>query len=239
MNLKLSGVGAEPKKVAILAGLLLVAGYFFISNRSSSTSASVTTPQAPGATPSTTSPRVPARQVVHTNRGGQSKLRSADDLKPSLKPKRDEEVDRSRIDPTLHLELLAKLKDVKVEGSSRSLFEAGLAPAAVPKQPEPEKIIVRNNLPTGPNPPPPPPPPKVDPPPPPIPLKFYGFVNQTKAGVKRAFFLDGDDIIVAAEGQTIKSRYKIVRIGINSAVVEDTQFKNNQQTLPLVEEVPG
>ena len=69
---------------------------------------------------------------------------------------------------------------------------------------------------------------------PPIPLKFYGFVNKTKVGDKRAFFLDGEDIVIAGEGDMIKKRYKIVRIGVNSAVVEDTEFKtNNQQTLPL------
>jgi hypothetical protein len=75
---------------------------------------------------------------------------------------------------------------------------------------------------------------------PPIPLKFYGFVNPPKAGIKRAFFLDGDEIIIAGEGDTVKKRYKIVRIGLNSAVVEDTQFKsNNQQTLPLEAELAG
>ncbi len=75
---------------------------------------------------------------------------------------------------------------------------------------------------------------------PPIPLKFYGFVNKSKVGDKRAFFLDGEDIVIAAEGDIIKKRYKIVRIGVNSAVVEDTQFKsNNQQTLPLEAELAG
>jgi hypothetical protein len=75
---------------------------------------------------------------------------------------------------------------------------------------------------------------------PPIPLKFYGFVNPTKAANKRAFFLDGEDIIIAGEGDMVKKRYKIVRIGINSAVVEDTEFKtNNQQTLPLEAEMAG
>ena len=33
----------------------------------------------------------------------------------------------------------------------------------------------------------------------------------------------------------IKNRYKIIRIGVNSAVVEDTTDKH-QQTLPLEEE---
>ena len=85
----------------------------------------------------------------------------------------------------------------------------------------------------------PPPAKVVEAPPAPIPLKFYGFINPLKSGTKRAFFLDGEDIIVASEGQLIKNRYKIVRIGVNSAVVEDTQAKNNQQTLPLVEEQTG
>jgi hypothetical protein len=71
-------------------------------------------------------------------------------------------------------------------------------------------------------------------------LKFYGFVNRARAGSKSAFFLDGDDIIVATEGDLIKKRYKIVSIGLNSAVVEDTQFKNNaRQVLPLTEEQTG
>ena len=82
----------------------------------------------------------------------------------------------------------------------------------------------------------PPPEPKA----PPIPLKFYGFVNKTKVGDKRAFFLDGEDIVIAGEGDLIKKRYKIVRIGVNSAVVEDTEFhSNNQQTLPLEAELTG
>jgi hypothetical protein len=90
--------------------------------------------------------------------------------------------------------------------------------------------------PTMPKPVEPPPEPKA----PPIPLKFYGFVNKTKVGDKRAFFLDGEEIVIASEGDMIKKRYKIVRIGVNSAVVEDTEFKsNNQQTLPLEAEMAG
>lgn len=161
--------------------------------------------------------------------------------KPTLKPKKDEDIDRTKIDPTLHVELLAKLKNVQVEGSTRSLFDIGATPlvAAAVNQPEPKKIIPDKFY--GPMRPPPPPPPPPDPTAPPIPLKFYGFVNHAKGPVKRAFFLDGDDIVIAAEGDMIKKRYKIVRIGINSAVVEDTQFKgkNTQQTLPLVAELEG
>ena len=77
-----------------------------------------------------------------------------------------------------------------------------------------------------------PPPP---PPPPPIPLKFYGLSGGLRSTVRRAFFLSGEDIVQAGENETIGNRYKVVRIGVNSAVVEDTVAKN-QQTLPMVEE---
>jgi hypothetical protein len=76
------------------------------------------------------------------------------------------------------------------------------------------------------------------PPPPPIPFKFYGFIAPATGGLsRRAFFLEGEDIFVAGEGEMIKKRYKVVRIGVNSAVVEDTQH-SHQQTLRL-EEQPG
>ena len=53
-------------------------------------------------------------------------------------------------------------------------------------------------------------------------------------GAKRAFFMDGDDIIVATEGQLIHNRYRVVRIGPSSCTVEDTQFKH-EEPLPLEE----
>jgi hypothetical protein len=123
-------------------------------------------------------------------------------------------------------------------GTSRTLFDFAGAPAAAPA---PEVAKVKPIIP-GPKPfigpvdvkavkeraaaPPPKPPPA------PIPLKFYGFTNPVRQGHKRAFFLEGEDIFVAGEGDVIKNRYKIVRIGVNSAVVEDTS-NQNQQTLPL------
>ena len=73
---------------------------------------------------------------------------------------------------------------------------------------------------------------------PPIPLKYYGFTNTKGEPRKKAFFLDGEDIIVAWEGETVKSRYKVVRVGVNSIEMEDTQFKS-KQTLPLEPEPVG
>ncbi len=242
MNLKMAGLGASPKKLATLGVLLAVAAYFyfFSGDTPSGSSSSISQPRPAGTVAPVTSPRV-MRQTVRGPRGQAKSFRNAGDFKPSLRPKQDEQIDRNAIDPTLHLDLLAKLKSVPIEGGRRSIFDFGQAAPAVVAAKEPAPIIPKRVSFTGPKPPPPPPEVAkvVEPPPPPIPLKFYGFVNQSKAGVKRAFFLDGDDIFVASEGQVVKNRYKIVRIGVNSAVVEDTQYKNHQQTLPLVEEVTG
>jgi hypothetical protein len=237
MNWIPSNVGAEPKKVAILVVIAVVGAGVYLYNRNPSGDSPATAPPILSRAPVTTSYGAGVARPERTSaRVAQSASNAAGhEFRPSLKIK---SIEPSSIDPTLHLQLLAKLKTVSVDGSSRSLFEIGVAPPSEISGKEPAKIAIVRPF-VGPMPPPPvvvPPEPKA----PPIPLKFYGFVNKSKVGDKRAFFLDGDDIVIAAEGDMIKKRYKIVRIGINSAVVEDTQFKsNNQQTLPLEAEMAG
>jgi hypothetical protein len=154
-----------------------------------------------------------------------------------MKPKRPEDrVDPMSIDPTLRLDLLAKVQAVNIEGGRRNLFQVG----APPLPPEPTVTMKQDaqvaqmgpQLPPGP--PPAPPPPQA----PPITLKYYGYSSARGDNRKHAFFLDGEDILVAAEGETVKKRYRVVRIGVNSVVMEDTQFKH-EQTLPLQEEAAG
>jgi len=236
MNWVPTKLGAERKKIAILAGLLLVAGYFYFSNSDSPGDARVTVRTA--AAPE------PLRTVARPNSRSASRnlMRSAGNGPKEWQPRfpGNKDIDPSKVDPTLHLSALARLAKVEADAGTRSLFDiAPEAPAKLDVK-EPAKIAVSKIV--GPMPqakaaePEKPAEPKA----PPIPLKFYGFVNPPKAGIKRAFFLDGDDIVIAAEGDMIKKRYKIVRIGVNSAVIEDTQFKsNNQQTLPLEAEMAG
>jgi hypothetical protein len=225
-------VGAEPRKVAILGALLLVAGYLYYSNRlpegPAEPSPPVSTPRPAASTPAP----IPARTAARP-RTEEGSVRA---FRPSLKPRRPEDrPDPMSIDPTLRLDLLAKLQNVKLEAVQRSLFEFSQAPP--PKTPEP-KIVPKDvakakeaakeaeNKKA-----------KADtkPPAPPINLKFYGYISPVQTGAKRAFFLDGDEIFVASEGDVIQKRYKVVRIGVNSAVVEDTEHKH-QQTLALVAE---
>jgi hypothetical protein len=125
------------------------------------------------------------------------------------------------------------LKNVQLAGGERSLFEAGSAPAQAVKAP-PTKIM------PGPLPDNPAPAaggqPAAGPPPVVIPLKFYGFsAPATAADPRSGFFLDGDNIIIANEGEVVKNRYRIVKLMPKSAEVEDMIGKV-QQTLPLTPE---
>lgn len=237
-------LGAEPKKVLILGGLLALAAYLFYSNVLSTPGGEVSAPRpvAKSAAPAKASSPAKARQSetealtappkeLSTSKAGPREFR------PSLKPRKDE--DRSSLDPTLKLDLLQKLAAVKVERIERSLFDFGPVEPPKPKLPEP-KIEVKKSVARmiGPEPPPPPPPPPVKPPPPPINLKFYGNALPAKGGTKRVFCMQGDDILVPAEGEVILRRYKIVKINVNSVLVEDIDYKN-QQTIAIEQPPPA
>ena len=233
-----AGLGAEPKKLAILGVLLVVAGVVYWMNsgpnipEGATTSAAVKAPPVPTVAPRPANASSTSSSATRAATRGGRTGNSADDFRPTLKP--PEGLDISRVDPTLKLELLGKVREVSTDGGSRSLFEFYTPPP--PPVPKP-KDIVPKPLPVteakSTEPPKPPPPP----PPPPIPLKFYGYSGALRSTVRRAFFLDGEDIVQAGENETIHNRYKIIRIGVNSAVVEDTIAKNTQ-TLQLADEAP-
>ena len=226
-------LGADRKKLYVLGALILIGGYFFYTNVLSGPSS-----PAPVRPTRPTALSNPYPETQAASRRPAPSSRSNEEFRPSLKPKRPEErVDPMSIDPTLRLDLLAKVQAVNIEGGRRNLFSVG----APPLPPEPA-VSVKGATATarvmGPQPPPPPPQPPAEPPPPPITLKYYGYSSARSDNHKRAFFLDGDDILVAAEGETVKKRYRVVRIGVNSVVMEDTQFKH-EQTLPLQEGAAG
>ncbi|HYP08066.1 MAG TPA: hypothetical protein VER03_17675 [Bryobacteraceae bacterium] len=230
-------LGAEPKKVVTLGVLLVVALVVFLMNSSDtgpqssgqSPAASSTSPR-PASTPSVTPS--PADVPVSANRADRGARR---EFRPSPKPKRGEaRPDPMTVDPTLRLDILAKLQQVNVEGMHRSIFDFGQAPAP------PTPIVKAPKAPSpfiGPERPPVPQQTIASAPPkpqaPPIPFKFYGFITANPN--KRAFFMEGEDIHVVREGDVVKNRYRIVRIGVNSVTVEDMQFQS-QQTLPLEEQ---
>ncbi len=224
-------LGAEPKKVGALVLIMAIAAVLWWRNSgdsptSSSAPAPVTTRQQPGVPPV-----VPATAHILRRHGNQNE-RSVFEMRP-IDPSRGD------VDPTLRLELLDRLRAVKLASVGRSLFESGTAPAPaaanaviIPKaKPGPAGPIIPPQ-PTAPSHP-------ETPPPPPIPLKFYGYIRAANKGdVRRGFFMDGDVILVATEGETIKQRYRVVTFQDNSATMEDTVTKS-RQTLTIVPEARG
>jgi len=242
-------LGAEPKKVAILGVLLVAAAYLMYSNVLAPAGEETTSAAAP-ATPAVPIPALtestglaPAAQDENTGGGPRTGDGSVQEFRPSLKPREGKDrIDPAKIDPTLELFRLERLKQVAVAAGGRNVFEFG----APPPPPVPDiKILPKKVAIAGPPAPPPPAPPQqpppapVKPPPPPIPLKFYGFQQKDfeqrtmKGGSRRGLFLrGGEEIFVASEGDLIDRRYKVIRIQANSATLEDTQF-DRQQTLPI------
>jgi hypothetical protein len=124
-------------------------------------------------------------------------------------------------DPSLRLDLLEASRAVEYRGSSRNIFEFYNSP------PPPPPV----------NPTPPPAPVSPVPPPPRQPiisLKFYG-TAQREGGPRRAFLIDGEEIIIAQEGEVVANYYRVNRIGVSSLELEDTRSRQIQQ-LPLIEE---
>lgn len=226
-------LGAEPKQVAALAGVLCLGAYFYFTS-GPDVPAEAKGQQAKRA--SVVAPSSSARQATPKAAMVKRASTSLQDFKPSLKPPKDG-LDATTTDPSLRSDLLAMVQKVNFTGGRRSLFDFGPTPVIKTKETDPPNIKVgdRGMFPVEPLPPRPQgdltpiPAPKA-----PIPLKYYGFRGNPQQTSKRAFFLEGDDIHIASEGDLIGKRYKVVRIGLLSAVLEDTQ-QSYEQTLPLEE----
>lgn len=232
-------LGAEPKRLVGLGLLVVVGGYLFYSNVLSDPNddrakEAGAVPQKNKALNTVLDTASPARgPVVKTA----ARSKSSEEFHPSLKRKPEDAIDPMSIDPTLRLDLLARAQSQQLEALGRNPFQFGQPPP--PPVPPAPKVLPKTAAqiaadeakkaeaakPTG--------------PPKPAPLnltwKYYGYTSPRGSAQKRAFFLDGEDIMTANEGEVLKKKYRVVRIGVNSVVMEDTDTKS-QQTLPLAEE---
>jgi hypothetical protein len=132
------------------------------------------------------------------------------------------DISRRSLDPTLRYDWLKASEDTKYEGAGRNIFraEAEIPTPIAPGGAEAGKEKAQ----TG---------PPQPAPPPPINLKFFGFA--TKPGEPKKIFLSqGEDIFVAAEGDIIDRRYRILHIGPASVEIEDV-LNNNRQSIPLTQ----
>jgi len=126
------------------------------------------------------------------------------------------------LDPELRYDWLKASEDMKYSGEGRNIFSAQ-APIPKPVAPgntDAQKVAED----TGPPPPPPPPP---------INLKFFGFASKP-GEPKKVFLSQGEDVFIAAEGEIVNRRYKVVRISPVSVEIED-EMNNHRQSIPLTQ----
>jgi hypothetical protein len=122
------------------------------------------------------------------------------------------------LDPTLRLQLLHAVEGINYGGSGRNIFIDMPDPPPIPAVTTP---VVTDLPPAQP----------VIPPPPAINLKFFGFAN--KAGEpKRIFLSENEDVFIAAEGDIVNRRYKVIHINPSSAEIQDVLY-NHSQNIPL------
>ena len=219
-----TGLGAEPKKLVALVVLLAAvpALYYYNSQPDIPPGARVQRPAVdPGATPTVpvTQPRVAAKRPTAA--------RVNEDFHPSLKL--PEDYDLSSIDPTLKLDLLARVRSASDAGGERSLFEFYTPPPPPvkvdPIKPTPPKPVdVPKPVSTTP----------AKPPPTPIPFKFYGYAGAVRDGNLRALLVEGEETFVVRVGDVVRNRWRITRIGVTTVDVEDMTAKSTQplQILP-------
>ena len=131
-------------------------------------------------------------------------------------------------EPQLRLDLLEKLQKLQYPpGSHRNIF------SAVPLPVEPtlaEKARLEHQYPTVPHPPPPPP---VE-----VPAQFFGYASMPSSPRRLAFFLNGDDVLVVQEGSVFLTRFRLDKIGNDSADVEEVS-SGRRTTLTLEEPTPA
>ena len=107
---------------------------------------------------------------------------------------------------------LSEAQATEYKPSGRNIFIAGPppAPAEVPKVVEETHYIFSE--------------PKV-PPPPPLPvlnMKFFGLGTLPASGPRRAFLLDGEEVRIVGEGDTLPGNIRITHIGNDRIEFEDT-----------------
>jgi hypothetical protein len=134
-------------------------------------------------------------------------------------------------EPDLRLDLLAKLQKLDYPaGAHRNIFSA--VPLPVEPTPE-EKKRMERQYPTVTHPPPPPP---VE-----VPAQFFGYASMPSSPRRLAFFLNGDEVLVVQEGSVFLGRFRLDKIGNDSADVEEVSSGRHatvQMTQPPAGEQP-
>ena len=129
--------------------------------------------------------------------------------------------------PALKLELLERLKKLQYQGSHRNIFSS-VAPPPASAVPPPGIAPPPITAPSGPS----------GPAPLVVPATFYGFVTDAQTGMRRAFFMEGENVYIIAVGEMLLGHYRLVQIGNSSVELEETST-GRRATLTMEEPNPA
>jgi hypothetical protein len=124
-------------------------------------------------------------------------------------------------------EPLKNAQSTEYKSSGRNIFIAGPPPPSPASVAAEKAVPKRTRLPIGPMPPPEPPPPQLS-------MKFFGYGTLPSNGPRCAFLLDGEEVHIVSEGDTILNHIRITHIGNDSIEYEDINTgKKNSSALEL------
>ncbi len=103
--------------------------------------------------------------------------------------------------PQLHIYGVEKARKTEYKSSGRNIFIR-----EIPRPPQPKIPVADPKIPIV-------PPTPVTPTVTPLPVKFFGYGTIPNGTARVAFFTDGEDVYVVAEGEVLLKRFRILRIG--------------------------
>ncbi len=124
-------------------------------------------------------------------------------------------------DPSLKLDLQERKRQIEYTGTHRNIFNASLPPPPV------EQLTAQTVAPA---------PQPVGPPPLSVPFTYFGYVEDPRSGYRRGAFTNGEEVWIAAEGETVMTRFRVVQLGNANAVVEE--ISSGRRATLVLEQLP-
>jgi hypothetical protein len=114
--------------------------------------------------------------------------------------------------PALRMDILKRFLALQYQGVHRNIFSATLPPPPAPAHPK-QPLIATPIV------------PELPPAPPPLTVsaKYFGYVSDPVGSHRRAFFAssNGEDIMIAGEGDTIMGQFRVIRLTSAAADLEE------------------
>jgi hypothetical protein len=206
-------ISKQQRQALILSGLLAVLAFMLFRSFFSSSE--------PAGQPAAL-PNVPQDQALdlkdlylkrNPRRTGPKKETSFLDVDPSIHLEKLEDFDPGSplnarnmfsVEPVLERTMAARNSTPGSFGAGASGTPGAGNQAALASRPAPQPTVIIN-------------------------LKFFGTKTDLRHQNRQGFFADGDEVYLASEGDLVANRYRILRIGDNSAEIEELGSKTRRQ----------